>query len=149
MLQPRVPTPPKKARLKPGRPLPRKLQSRRLPRRLAYETHYCEGQVNQDDCGVCISLTMYCLFFGFNYHTIPPHLFHNQARLFMFYTVMGYHFNVDEDEYNNSMDLDGRKGIITIVEDISPPAQYNDDCNRYERKQQLQKKIHLPWSENS
>jgi hypothetical protein len=24
----------------------------------------------------------------------------------MFYTVMGYHLNADEDEYNNSMDLD-------------------------------------------
>jgi hypothetical protein len=89
-------------------------------------------QVNQDDCGVCMSLAVYCLIFGLDYRPIPPHLFHNQARLFMFYTVMGYHFNPDEDQTNN---LDEGRGSITIVEDTSPVVQYNDDCNRYERQQ--------------
>jgi hypothetical protein len=34
-------------------------------------------QVNQDGCGVCMSLAIYCLIFGLDYRTIPPHLFHN------------------------------------------------------------------------
>jgi hypothetical protein len=101
-------------------------------------------QVNQDKCGVCMSLEMHCLIFGLDYRTIPPHLFHNQARLFMFYTVMGYRCNADKDEYNNSTDLDKVRGMITVVEDMSPPVQYNDDCNRYECQQQPRKKIPPP-----
>jgi hypothetical protein len=106
--------------------------------------------VNQDDCGVCMSLGMYCLIFGLDYRTIPPHLFHNQAPLFMFYTVMGCHFSADEDDNINSMYLDEERGMVTNVEAISPPVQYTDDCNRYERQQPLQnKKIYPPWSEHS
>jgi hypothetical protein len=50
----------------------------------------------------------------------------------MFYTVMGYHFNPNEDQTNN---LDEGRGSITIVEDTSPYVQYNDDFNRYEGQQ--------------
>jgi hypothetical protein len=98
-------------------------------------------QVNQDDCGVCMSLTMYCLIFGLDYRTIPPRLFNNQARLFMFYTVMGYHLNPDEDQTNN---LDEGIGSITIVEYTWPSVQYNDDCNLYERQQRLRNKTNPP-----
>jgi hypothetical protein len=101
-------------------------------------------QVNQDDCGVCMSLAVYCLLFGLHYRTIPPHLFHNQARIFMLYTVMGYHFHADKDYSNNSMDLDEEQGTIIIVEYSSPDVQYNDDCNRYERQKQLLKIANPP-----
>jgi hypothetical protein len=101
-------------------------------------------QVNQDECGVCMSLAMYCLILGLDYRTITPHLFHNQAHLFMFYTVMGYHFNADEDDNNNSTDVDEERGMITIVEDMSPHVRYNYDCNRYERQQQLRNKKNQP-----
>jgi hypothetical protein len=62
----------------------------------------------------------------------------------MFYTVMGYHFNAGEDDNNNSMDLDEERDMITIVEDMSHPVQYNDDCNKYEHQQQLQNKTNPP-----
>jgi hypothetical protein len=87
---------------------------------------------------------MYCLIFGLDYRTMPPHLFHNQARLFIFYTVMGYHFHAGKDDNNNIIDLDEERGTFTIVEYSSPPVQYNDDCNRYERQQQLLKIANPP-----
>jgi hypothetical protein len=55
----------------------------------------------------------------------------------MFYTVMGYHFNPGEYQTNN---VDEGRGSITIVEDTSPAVQYNDDCNNYERQQQIRNK---------
>jgi hypothetical protein len=55
--------------------------------------HVCTAivkkQENYDDCGVCLSLAVYCLIHGLDYHTMPPLLFSNQASLFIFYIVMG------------------------------------------------------------
>jgi hypothetical protein len=62
----------------------------------------------------------------------------------MFYTFMGYHINADEDNNNNITDLDEEPGMIPIVDDTSPPVQYNDDCNRYESQQQLLNKKNPP-----
>jgi hypothetical protein len=53
-----------------------------------------------------MSLSMYFLIHGLDYRTIHPRLFHHQARLLMFYTVMGCHFHADEDDNNNSTDSD-------------------------------------------
>jgi hypothetical protein len=94
---------------------------------------------------------MFCLFFGLDNSTIPPHLFHNKARLFMFYTVMGYHFIAEEEDNNNGADLDEEQGMITVVEDMLHHVQYNDDCNRYECQTQLlnKKKSPPPWREHT
>jgi hypothetical protein len=57
---------------------------------------------------------------------------------------MGYHFNADEEDTINSTDLDEERGMIVIAEDTSPPVKYNNDCNRYERQQQLRNKTNPP-----
>jgi hypothetical protein len=45
-------------------------------------------QVDDDECGVCLSFSIYCLVHGFDYHAIPTDKFNNHSRLLMFYTVM-------------------------------------------------------------
>jgi hypothetical protein len=91
-------------------------------------------QVNNDDCGVCLILTIYCLVHGLDYCTVPPAKFSNETRLFIFYTVMG--FNFDQDN-NYDPTFDEVKGTITIVEDTSPGLPYNNYCNRAELGQCL------------
>jgi hypothetical protein len=58
---------------------------------------------NFDDCGVCLSLAIYCLVHGLDYRTMPPVLFSSQAHLFIFYIVMGYQFDQD-NTYDCSID---------------------------------------------
>jgi hypothetical protein len=52
--------------------------------------------VNDDECGFSLSIAVYCLIHGLDYCTTPPTKFNNQARLFMFYTVIGLQFNQDD-----------------------------------------------------
>jgi hypothetical protein len=37
-------------------------------------------QANDDDCGVCLSIAIYYLINGLDYHTIPQAMFYNQAH---------------------------------------------------------------------
>jgi hypothetical protein len=83
--------------------------------------------VNLDECGVCTSLAIYCLVHGLDYRTIPRDKLSNQARLFVFDTVMGYNFDQD-GSYDST--LDELKGTITIGDDTSPGVPQNDGCNR-------------------
>jgi hypothetical protein len=87
---------------------------------------------NYDNCGVCLSLAIYCLVHELDYCTMPPVFFSNQARLFMFYIVSGYQCDQD-DTYECS--LDEVTGTITIVDDESPGVEYRDDANRVESGQ--------------
>jgi hypothetical protein len=50
---------------------------------------------------------------------MPTFLFANQARIFMYYTVMGYQFDQDES-YNSA--LDEVLGASTIVDDDAPQS---------------------------
>jgi hypothetical protein len=58
--------------------------------------------------------------------------FANQARIFVYYTIMGYQFDHD-DNYDPA--LDGVTGASTVVDDDAPPIDYRDDANRHERGQ--------------
>jgi hypothetical protein len=60
-------------------------------------------QVNDDDCGVCLSLAIYCLIHGLDCRTIPPVKFNNQAHLFMLHTVMGFQFD-QYGKYDHAFD---------------------------------------------
>jgi hypothetical protein len=60
---------------------------------------------------------------------MPTFLFDNQARIFIYYIVMGYQFDQD-DSYDSS--LDEVVGTSTIVDDDAPPVDYRDDANRHE-----------------
>jgi hypothetical protein len=73
--------------------------------------------LNLDDCGVCTCLAIYYLVHGLDYRTMPTFLFANQARMFVYYTVMGYQF--DPDELYNSA-LDEVLGASNIVDDDAP-----------------------------
>jgi hypothetical protein len=84
-------------------------------------------QQNNDDCGVCFSLAIYCLVHGLDYPTMPPFLFSNQAHLFIYYIVMGYQFDQD-DTYEWS--LDEVICTITIVDDGSHGVDYRNDANQ-------------------
>jgi hypothetical protein len=75
-------------------------------------------QLNLDDCGVCTCLAIYGLVHGLDYRTIPTFLFANQARIFVYDTVIGYQFDKDES-YNSA--LDDVLGASTIVDDDAPP----------------------------
>jgi hypothetical protein len=55
-----------------------------------------DKQLNIDYFGVCSCLAIYCLVHGLDYHTMPTFLFSNQARIFVYYTIMGYQFDQDE-----------------------------------------------------
>jgi hypothetical protein len=92
-----------------------------------------DTQLNLDDCVVCTCLAMYCLVHGLDYHTMPTFLFANQARIFVYYTVMGYQFDHNES-YNSA--LDEVLGASTIVDDDAPPIDYRDDANRHKLGQQ-------------
>jgi hypothetical protein len=92
-----------------------------------------DKQLNLDDCGVCTCLAIYCLVHGLDYRTMPTFLFPNQARIFVYYNVMGYLFD-HNDSYNSA--LDEVLGASTIVDDDAPPIDYRDDTNRHERGQQ-------------
>jgi hypothetical protein len=83
-------------------------------------------QLNLDDCGVCTFLAIYCLVHGLDYRTMLTFLFANQARIFVYYTVVGYQFDQDES-YNSA--LYGVLGASTIVDDDAPP-------NRLQRPRQ-------------
>jgi Ulp1 family protease len=52
-------------------------------------------QLNLGDCGACTCLEIYCLVHGLDYRTMLTFLFANQARIFVYYTVMGYKFDQD------------------------------------------------------
>jgi hypothetical protein len=91
-----------------------------------------DKQLNLEDCGVCTCMAMYCLFHGLDYRTMPTCLFANQARIFVYYTIMGYQFDHDEN-YNPA--LDEVIGASTIVDDDAPRIDYRDDTNRHERGQ--------------
>jgi hypothetical protein len=58
-----------------------------------------------------------CPWIGLSYN--PYILFANRARIFVYYTVMGYHF--DQDELYNSA-LDEVLGASTIVDDDAPQS---------------------------
>jgi hypothetical protein len=77
-------------------------------------------QVNFEDCGVCLSLAIYCLVHGLDYHTMPPVLFSNKAYLFIFYIVMG--FQIEQDDTYDCL-LDEDRGTITSVNDKSPGVE--------------------------
>jgi hypothetical protein len=64
-----------------------------------------KNQMNTDDCGVCMSLAIYYIFRGLDNSTIPLVKFNKQARLFMFYTVMGFQFD-QNDNYDPVFDED-------------------------------------------
>jgi hypothetical protein len=87
-----------------------------------------DKQLNLDDCGVCTCLLIYCLVHGLYYRTMPTYFFTNQARIFVYYIVMGYQFDQD-DSYDSS--LDEVLGASTIVDDYAPPVDYRDDTNRH------------------
>jgi Ulp1 family protease len=87
-------------------------------------------QLNLDYCGVYTCLAIYCLVHGLDYRTMPTFLFANQARIFVYYTIMGYQFDHDE-MYNPS--LDEVIGAPTIKDDDAPPIDYRDDANRHGR----------------
>jgi hypothetical protein len=72
---------------------------------------------------------------------MPTFLFANQARMFVYYTVMGYQFD-HNDSYNSA--LDEVLGASTIVDDYAPPIDYRDDANRHERGQQTLMGTNLP-----
>jgi hypothetical protein len=67
-----------------------------------------------------------------DYHTLPTFLFANQARIFVYYTIMGCQFDHDE-MYNPA--LDEVIGASTIEDNNAPPIDYRDDANRHERGQ--------------
>jgi hypothetical protein len=94
-----------------------------------------------DDCGVCLSLAIYCLVHGLDYRTMPPFLFANQARLFIYYIVMGYQFDQDDTYY---LSLDEVVGTSTIVDDDTPAVDYRDDANLHERGQPTRRATHPP-----
>jgi hypothetical protein len=54
--------------------------------------------------------------------------FYNQARIVVYYIVMGYQFDQD-NLYNSS--LYELVGASTIVDDDAPPVNYIDDANRH------------------
>jgi hypothetical protein len=91
-----------------------------------------DKQLNLDDCGVCTCMAIYCLFHGLDYRTMPTCLFANQARIFVYYTIMGYQFDHD-DNYNPA--LDEVTHASTIVDDDAPPIDYRDDTNRHDHGQ--------------
>jgi hypothetical protein len=90
--------------------------------------------VNDDDCEVCLILAIYCLIHGLDYLTIPPAKFDNQAQIFIFYTVMG--FQIDQDDNHNPIFNEDR-GTVTLLDDTSPDVAYNDACNQFENRQRL------------
>jgi hypothetical protein len=89
-----------------------------------------DKQLNNDECEVCLSLTITFLVHGLDYRTMPPFLFANQGHLFIYYFIMGYQFDQD-DTYDSS--LDQVAGTSTIVDDDAPDVHYRDDSNRHER----------------
>jgi hypothetical protein len=60
---------------------------------------------------------------------MPTLLFANQARILVYYTVMGYQFDHNKS-YNSA--LDEVLGASTIVDDDAPPINNIDDANRHE-----------------
>jgi hypothetical protein len=79
-----------------------------------------DKQLRLNDFGVCTCLEIYCLVRGLDYCKMPTFLFANQARIFVYYTVMGYQFDQNES-YNSA--LDEVLGASTIVDDDAPPYQ--------------------------
>jgi hypothetical protein len=63
---------------------------------------------------------------------MPTFFFANQARIFVYCTIMGYQFDHDE-MYNPA--LDEVIGASTIVDYDAPPIDYRDDANRHKRGQ--------------
>jgi hypothetical protein len=57
---------------------------------------------------------------------MPTCLFANQARIFLYYTIMGYQFDHDN---NYNPELDEVKGASTIEDDNAPPVDYIDEAN--------------------
>jgi hypothetical protein len=91
-------------------------------------------QVNDDEFGLCLSIAVYCLVRGLDFCTIPTEKFNNEARLFIFYTVMGFKLDQD-DNYDPAFGED--RDTVTIIDDASPGVAYNDDFNRFECSQLL------------
>jgi hypothetical protein len=91
-----------------------------------------DKQLNLVDCGVFTCMAIYCLVHGLDYRTMPTCLFANQARISVYYTIMGYQFDHDNN-YNPA--LDEVLGASTIVDDDAPPIDYRDDANQHERGQ--------------
>jgi hypothetical protein len=107
-------------------------ESKEIPKdKWAWHTHpvVVDRQLNLDECGVCTCLEIYCLVHGLDYRTMPTFLFANQARIIVYYTVMGYQFDQDES-YTSA--LDEVLGASTILDDDYPPIDYRDDANRHE-----------------
>jgi hypothetical protein len=98
-------------------------------------------KLNNDDYGVCLILAIYWLVYGLDYRAMPSFLFVNQARLFIYYIVMGYQFDQD-DTYDSS--LGEVVGTTTIVDDFAPAVEYRDDYNRHERGQHTDRETHPP-----
>jgi hypothetical protein len=94
-----------------------------------------DKQLNLYNCGVCTCLAIYCLVRGLDYRKMTTFLFVNQARIFVYYIVMGYQLDQD-DSYDSS--LDEVLGTSAIVVDDATPVEYRDDANRHERGQPTQ-----------
>jgi hypothetical protein len=119
-------------------------RSRDLPQdKWAWHMHpvVVNKQLNNDDYGVCLSLAIYCLVHGLDYHTMPPFLLDNQERIFIYYIVMGYQFYQD-DTYDSS--LDEMVGTTTIVDDDAPAVDYRDYAKRHERGQPTRRATNPP-----
>jgi hypothetical protein len=56
-----------------------------------------DRQLNLDDYRVCTCMAIYGLVHGLDYRTMPTCLFANQARIFVYYTIMGYQFYHDNN----------------------------------------------------
>jgi hypothetical protein len=104
-------------------------KSKEIPKdKWAWHMHLVvvDKQLNLDDWGVCTCLAIYCLVHGLDYRTMPTFLFANQARIFVYYTVMGYQF--DQYELYNSV-LDEVLGASTIVDYDAPQSTWSTDSH--------------------
>jgi hypothetical protein len=115
--------------------IPEYERSKYLPQdKWAWHMHpmVVDKQLNFDDCGVCTCMAISYLVHGLDYRTMPTYLFANQARMFVYYTIMGYQFDHDNN-YNPA--LEEVISASTIVEDDAPPIDYRDNTDRHERGQ--------------
>jgi hypothetical protein len=100
-----------------------------------------KNQTNMDDCGVCVSMAIYCLVHGLDYRTIPPYKFNSHARLFMYYTCMGYKF---DQVAQPDRTQDEVVGHVTIIDDDGPAILWTDEANRYARREATRRATNPP-----
>jgi hypothetical protein len=93
-------------------------------------------QVNDDNCVFCLILAIYNIVSSMDWISVPSH---RQGSIIMpaySYSIMLWG--------SNSTRMTATTLSFTLVEDFLPGVAYNDDCNRYDRRQRLLGATHPP-----